>query len=215
MPTKPSASERLAQEDKILREIRLSLATFRAVDPAAVPRRKGVAYASAPVTSGNRLYNAAYRNGFVDVSEFRRAMPELFQKEVFLPNLHAGRVFGTTLLRNGWAQVIVPHQFFAEGWTQEHYMSLWRQVIVRHTRTVAFADDWEWSLGCTEEFVIAIQYRKKILLANGSSMLPEVGLERIRTAMDNLNVFGFDIKPHYELWRLATLTLESETAKTS
>ncbi|MCC6404902.1 MAG: hypothetical protein IT405_00760 [Candidatus Yanofskybacteria bacterium] len=203
-----SASERLAQEDRILREIRLSLSTFRTMRQDK-PHRKGVVYASAPITSGFRLYEEARAHGFIDAGEFRRAMNPLFRERVFLPNLAEGIRFGGELRELGWRQVIVPGQFFAEGWTQEHYMSLWRQVIVRHTRTVAFADDWAWSLGCSEEFIIALQHEKQALTQNGKLLPWKAGLDAMRPAMDAIDGYGFDVKKHYELWRQATLTLEA------
>ena len=88
-------------------------------------------------------------------------------------------------------------------------MSLWRQVITRHASVVALEHWWAWSLGCTEEFLIALQHRKQLLDWEADSFTYEAGLEEIRRVIDVLDSWGFDVKPHYELWRLGTLTVEA------
>ena len=86
-----SASERLAQEDAILREIRVTLSTFRTMG-IATPRRKGAVYASSPITSGFRLYNEMKRLGITSVEEGKKAYT--FQDSVMRPNLRDGVEFG-------------------------------------------------------------------------------------------------------------------------
>jgi hypothetical protein len=202
-----SVSDRLAQEDHILREIRATLSGVKAV--TTTNNRNGTVYASAPITSGLRLYQQAKTQGFAVAGELRLALPEIFHQQVFLPNLKQGEMFGASLRKLHWRQVIVPGLFFAKGWTQEHYMSLWRQVIVRHARAVALCQNWEWSLGCSEEFLIALQHQKRLLDGTGKTMRWTEGLGLIRKAMDKIDGLGFEIKPHYDLWRQATLTLEA------
>lgn len=204
-----STSDRLAQEDRILHEIRLALSAVSTLSSPTPSRRRGTIYASAPITSGLILYSEMQRHGFVSSAEFRRAMPDVFKKEVLKKNLALGQHFGEYLASIGWVSVIVPGKFFANGWTQEHYMSLWRQVITRHARIVALGPDWAWSLGCTEEFTIAAQQRKKILNQHGQPLRHQECLDLIRKTMDRIDEMGFDIKPHYELWRLGTLTVEA------
>lgn len=203
-----SASERLAQEDAILREIRMTLSTFRTMGIAA-PRRKGAVYASSPITSGHLLYGRMVDLGFSDAAQYRQEAPKDFQEFVFRINLRAGAHFGESLRSRGWPLVIVPGEFFAKGWAQEHYMSLWRQVIVRYARTVAFNHHWQWSTGCVEEFLIAVQSGKRLVDATGKPCTARGGADLIRTTVDQIDKMGFDAKPQYELWRQLTLTLEA------
>jgi len=205
MPT--SVSDRLAQEDTILREIRSTLSTYRTMG-LATPRRKGAVYASSPITSGFRLCDVAKRLGTTP-ENFRIGYPAEFRAQVMQPNLHDGVRFGERLRRDGWPLVIVPGEFFAKGWAQDHYMSLWRQVIVRFARSVAFAAQWQWSNGCVEEFLIAVQAGKRILSANGKPYDARQGADLIRHTVDEIDRWGFDPKPLYDLWRQIDLTLEA------
>jgi hypothetical protein len=202
-----SVDDRLAQEDHILREIRSTLSTFRTMG-LATPRRKGAVYASSPITTGRRLYSASRLAGLTP-EVFRHDYPAKFQEAAMQPNLRDGARFGEHLRNDGWPLVIVPGEFFAKNWAQEHYMSLWRQVILRYARTVAFNGGWCWSTGCAEEFLIAVQSRKRILDMNGKPMDIRTAADQIRKAVDEVNSWGFDTKPLYDLWRQIILTYEA------
>jgi len=205
-----SVSERLAQEDTILREIRLSLNTFRTTMGKTTSRRKGAVYVSSPITSGLRLYDAMWRLGLKSYEEFKTREGEKFLELVMRPNLRDGARFGELIRSEGWPLVIVPGELFAKGWAQEHYMSLWRQVIVRYARTVDFNGTWHWSTGCVEEFLIAIQSGKRILFGTRPYAARQ-GADLIRTTMDEIDKRGFDPKPLYDLWRQIQLTLDATT----
>lgn len=205
-----SVSDRLVQEDHILHEIRMTLSTFRAVG-AASPRRKGAVYASSPITSGLRCYNEMRHRRIMSYHAFRARKPTVFLEQVMWPNLQVGARFGENLRRHGWPLVIVPGEFFAKNWTQEHYMSLWRQVILRFARSVSFNVGWQWSAGCVEEFLIAVQSGKRILDASGRPVDPQKMADMIRATIDTLDEWGVDLaKPIYDLWRQTQLTLEAQ-----
>lgn len=206
-----SVDDRLAQEDHILREIRSTLSAFSTMG-LPTPRRKGAVYASSPITSGFRLYSAAKLAGCAP-EVFRHDHPEKFQESAMQPNLRDGARFGERLRQGGWPLVIVPGELFAKGWAQEHYMSLWRQVIVRYARTVALNDMWHWSTGCVEEFLIAIQSGKRILAHDGSPYQISLGIDQIRETVDKIDHWGFDPKPLYDLWRQIVLTYEAMSQK--
>jgi hypothetical protein len=201
-------SERLAKEDRILREIRLALNAFSAVG-CSTRRRKGAVYASQPITTGPRLYRVTRRLGFGSPDEFRLNDPAQYRALVLEPNLADGRRFADFLEENGWSLVINPGRFFAKDWMQEHFMSLWRQVIVRYARTVAFNASCWWSTGGAEELLVGIQNKKRLLDADLSPLDPCDAAERIRQSIDAIDEMGYSIKPLYELWRKIILTLEA------
>ena len=204
---KTRVSDQLAREDRILKEIQIALSAIRTMD-SNTRSCVGAVYASAPVTSGRRLYQAMAEYSITSPLEFRKAHPDLFKAIILKKNIRDGQRFGSSLEDRGWKRVIVPGTFFANGWTQEHYMTLWRQVIVRHAHTVALSTDWEWSLGCSEELLIAIQHGKDILQGFTSTTI-DASLIRLKKAIDSIDKMGLDIKPHYEIWRQATLTVEA------
>lgn len=206
-----SVNERLAQEDHILREIRMTLSTFRTVG-LDIPRRKGAVYASSPITSGLRCYEEMRHRSITSYAQFRADKPNAFLNNVMRPNLQVGARFGERLRKKGWPLVIVPGEFFAKSWTQEHYMSLWRQVIVRYARTVSFNVGWQWSVGCAEEFLIAIQSGKRMMDWAARPIDPQEGANVLRSTIDTIDEWGFDAKPLYDLWRQIQLTLEATQA---
>src|SRR5207249_1208085 len=139
-----------------------TLSTFRSVSPAeGEAHRRGAVYASSPITSGLRFFNFM-KDLDVKSAQDLKSHP-LFKKRVMNPNLTDGENFGTKLRTDGYPLVIVPGAVFAKGWAQEHYMSLWRQVIVRFASKIAFNANWHWSTGCVEEFLIAVENGKHIL----------------------------------------------------
>ena len=206
-----SVSERLAQEDTILREIRSTLSTYRTMG-LATPRRKGAVYASSSITTGFRVYDWCKRM-HRSPQNLRRDFHDEFQTHVMQPNLRDGAKFGERLRACGWPLVIVPGEFFAKGWATEHYMSLWRQVIVRYAHSVAFGKQWQWSSGCVEEFLIAVQSRKRILDELGHPYSARQGADLIRLTVDEIGAWGYDPKPLYDLWRQIELTLEAMKAQ--
>lgn len=226
-----TGSERLSQEDAILRQIRLTISTFRTMDPQGpgsdvVRHRKGVMYASYPITSGKRLYLAMLKLGFKTADEFRRQAPERFRRLVLQPNIKEGHRFGNWLRDKGWPLTIVPSSLYARDWNQEHYMSLWRQVIIIFSRTVGLdEEEFPFSMGSAEEFVIGLQHRKRLVLrrrvVRGAPELvlvdPSTCLLAIRRATDQIDAWGFDPMPMYNIWRLGELTLEAQkpTLKTA
>ena len=157
------------------------------------------------------MYDTMRQLGFRDSEEFKRHEPQKFNELVMKPNITDGERFGQSLRDRGYHLVIVPGQFFAKGWTQEHYMSLWRRVIIQFSKRTAFNQDWFWSNGCAEEFLITIQYPKKqIILPDGTTKMqnPFEYAELIRRAIDAIDALGFDPKPLYNIWRQIILTLE-------
>lgn len=203
------ASERLAREDAYLREIRVAIASLETTKRSAEKHRKGVAYASTALTTGPRLYHLVRELGFSSPAEFKTAEPEMFKKRVMEPNIRDGSRFAAKIAANGWRMVIEPGTFFAEGWGQEHYMSLWRQVIIQRARSIAFNDNVYWSTGGAEELLIGIQYEKRLLNASLQPLDPYEAVKRIESAIDAIDSMEFDAKPLYVIWRELTLTLEA------
>lgn len=210
-----SISDRLAQEENILREIRLTLSALTTVTNE--PHRRGALYASAPVTSGERLYELMKELKLASPDDVKRLHREIFAERIMRPNIADGVQFANDLRKKGFRLVIAPGAFFAKGWAQEHYMSLWRQVIERYVRTVAFAPGWQWSNGCVEELLIAIQNEKRIFLGHEPVRRVEDAADMVKKAIDEIDLWGFDPKPIYDIWRQIALTLEAmaPVAKTS
>ncbi len=120
---------------------------------AVLPGRSSV-YASAPITSGKR---------FVDFCETDRDLasddPEAYRERVIEPNLEEARSFAAAVRSKYGNRVIDPSRLpLLNGWSQAHYYSLWAEVVRLHTAVAIFVDGWEYSAGCTYEFLVAAAF---------------------------------------------------------
>lgn len=205
-----SASERLAHEKDIMRQLRVALSSLSTIRASAAHHRKGVVYASTALTTGPLVYQVMEELGFASTTEFKQQDPEKFRQLVMLRNIQQGRLFAKKLADNGWRMVIEPGEFFADGWTQEHYMSLWRRVIIEMASTIAFNSNIYWSTGGVEELLIGVQHKKRLLDAKLRPLDIDAEVKEIEAVIDNIDARGFDAKPLYVSWRELTLTLEAQ-----
>ncbi len=209
-------SERLAQEDELLRQIRLAISSLGTIRTAG-RRRKGAMYASTAITSGIRLYTAMRDLGFTDSADFKKHEPEKFRTLVMQPNLKDGDEFGELLRGYGWPLTVVPGQFWAPGWGQTHYMSFWRTVINLLTKNTCQNTDWCFSTGSAEEFLIALRFNmdghehKRMFIRDGSRVFPanpSACADDLRRAIDKIASWGFDPTELYNIWREIVLTID-------
>lgn len=202
-------SQVLNQEDRVLREIKMAISAYSSVVRPSTGAT--VIYASAPITGGKRLYDALEYFHLKTAEDLR--FINQFGSAVLAPNLAAGREHADELRKNFPGPIITPGLFFAQGWLQEHYMSMWRQVIERHVSTVAFAPDWEYSPGCAEEFSIAMHNGLGYMIDGDRPVTRQAAIDSIRAAVDDIDQRGFDAKPLYDVWRQVVLDSEAIAAR--
>jgi len=189
----------LKQEDRILREIELVLRGYKTVNS-----QQKVVYNSHFVTAGPRLYEAFRQHG---VSRKEDLPPGVYRNDVMNPNLVEGIDFGEEIKARGHT-VIVPGDFFAKGWADKHYMSLWEQVIKKHADIVCFYDKFHCSMGCVEELLIGFESGKELRHRNNFAPLnPNDELPKIRTAIDDLDSLGVDPSRLYDSYRRLSLSV--------
>lgn len=160
-----------------------------------------IIYASSPTSTGLLLYETIRANPDRPISEIK--------KQVMGANIAGGIQLGRELTELGFRNVIVPGKFFAEGWTQEHYMSLWEQVIRRFATVICFNDGWHYSTGCVEEFLIGIQTDKEIVDRNLQPIRPHDELDKIKTAIDRIDEMELEPGRLFDVYRRAALYIES------
>jgi hypothetical protein len=157
---------------------------------ASVIVGRSAVYVSAPITSGRRLAQwLASRN-----VEFDPSHPESyaeFQREVLEPNCeHAQDIISN--LRKKFPNVVIDPTALKdiEGWTQNDYRDLWGKVIEQYAKTVVFIDGWQYSNGCSYEFLVSYQSASDqcplVLNENLKPLTLEQGLILIRAAINEL-----------------------------
>ena len=210
-------------EDKILHEIKANITVAASIFGWEKTRMQlyTIAYASAPITTGQRMYEVFKSVGVSSQDELKKKDPALFYKEVMELNIRAGEEFAQhiRLLQKSEATkqytgVICPATFFAKGWTQEHYMSFWERIIETFVDAIHFNNGWQYSNGCVEEYLIGLKTHKRLYQGNTLATLePKEALERIKQAIEDIQSLGADIKPLYNNYRrieLLTFTSKHE-----
>ncbi len=117
----------------------------------AVEGRAAV-YMSAPITSGRRYsaWRVSLGGGAPEPGQ------EELRREVIEHNrAHAARV--AQWLRSSCGATLVDPTRLEDlpGWTQDDYRTFWALVVERFACRVFFLDDWQYSNGCSYEFLTA------------------------------------------------------------
>lgn len=122
-----------------------------------------VIYCSCPITTGKKLYDLMLDKGIKDIQEFKK----FYKNEVYnvmMANIKEGQQFGKKLReekKNKDKMFIVPGDFYAKDWDQDHYMILWRKVIDKFAQGIRFNKRWYFSNGCVEEYLTGLKTQKK------------------------------------------------------
>ena len=91
-------------------------------------------------------------------------------------------------LRADLCRVVIDPTSFPdrEGWTQPDYHAFWAAVIERFAGTVVFADGWQYSNGCSYEFLIAQTTGVETLDQRRCPLGREQGAAMIRAAVADM-----------------------------
>ena len=88
--------------------------------------------------------------------------------------------------------MINPAPFKVPGWDQPEYLGFWEELIRTRVKAVRFNKNWEFSSGCTFEFVVAMKAEIPTLDAEGSEISFKTAVTSIEAAISKFN--GFDTK---------------------
>lgn len=178
------------QNRKVIDEINMSMSAFDCVfaDDAAI-------YCSSELTTGKQLYEALQKHEVrsreelqekLGAEEFKRVKTELFDS-----NVARGVQFAEKLRERGLINVVTPGPYYAREFAQEHYLYLWEVFIIKKACEVRFNYDWQYSNGCTLEYAVAARKGIPRFDHEGNSLELETAIEKVGTAVDELNGVGF------------------------
>ncbi|NPE27153.1 hypothetical protein HNV12_04095 [Methanococcoides sp. SA1] len=131
-----------------------------------VPGNNKVNYLTHFVTKGDRYYCALERAGAKNLKELNQIDSSIII-DVRRENLAEGQKMKKDLEGANVGYVILPGEFFAKGWTQQHYAEFWKSVVERYADRVVFHDKFYTSEGGLEEFITAIEEDKERRLFAG------------------------------------------------
>lgn len=193
-------SNLLEQERRVLESIDFSLKGMStAISPS---KKKKVIYASSPITSGKRMYDAFNDHECVSLQELKALDENIFKEDVMGPNLQAGAEFGDRLREiDEVGLVIAPGVFFGKGWTQQHYMSLWKQVIKRYADVICLNENYQYSNGCLEELLLGCVFGKELRDHEYNIIKPKGELPKIEKAIEWIDGSGADVTNLFNSYR--------------
>lgn len=119
-------------------------------------REEKAVYCSSELTTGIRLYTACTDNGVTD----RYALADKLGKDwlrdnVFKVNETAANEFASYIQIKRQHTTISPAALFVPEWGQHDYLSFWETLIKTRISEVWFNENWQYSNGCTFEFMAA------------------------------------------------------------
>ncbi len=149
----------------------------------AVEGRAAV-YMSAPITSGRRY--SAWRMRLGGRAPQPGHEEELKREVVEHNRAHAERV--AQWLRASCGATLVDPTRLEDlpGWTQDDYRTFWALVVERFACRAFFLDDWQYSNGCSYEFLTAWRCGAPTFDERGASLPLTEGMRLIRSAIGEM-----------------------------
>jgi hypothetical protein len=147
----------------------------------AVDGRAAV-YVSAPITTGRRFVDWRLGPG-AGLSRADEEYDRQHRQQVVVPNcVHVKPLVARCRQRFGGVVIDPTALDEVAGWNQRDYHRFWTQVIERFAAITVFVDGWEFSRGCTLEFVEAVRTGSRTLREDLSPLRPEEGAQLIEQA---------------------------------
>ena len=89
--------------------------------------------------------------------------------------------------------MLTPNTLFVPEWTQEEYLEFWEAVIRTKCKAIVFNDGWEFSNGCTFEYLVGYRNEMPLLDRAGNSIPPGRAKQMILVAIKQLEADGFAV----------------------
>lgn len=151
---------------------------------ASVAEGREAVYVSSPLTTG-RLRSEWHRSRDTSDEEDSRD-PEELRRHVLDPNRANARRFVRDLRQHLGRVVIDPLGLKdIPGWTQDDYRAFWSRVIEHYAGSVVFRAGWEYSSGCSFEFLAAVQGGAELLDENLKPLPVEEGRRLLQAAIQD------------------------------
>lgn len=150
-------------------------------------------YASSEFTTGRRFYQLCRELKVSTGEELKRALGTSYSGALLLPNKDEGVTFARKLRGLGLALVISPNPLIVYGWGQDEYLGLWERVILGKCHAVYFNDGWEFSNGCTYEYLVSVRQGLPVFDCDGRPLPLQKACDRICSAIAQLESEGFSV----------------------
>ncbi len=155
---------------------------------SSVVQNRNAVYVSIPITSGRR-YIKWYTRSHVKPNFKENG----FQKDFVLNVVEYNRKQSKriiTKLEKIFSNVLVNPTAMADinGWVQNDYRDMWGRVIQRYARTVVCTGGWNYSSGCSYEFLVAKKSKIATVDENNKYISIEEGVKQIQKAVADIKL---------------------------
>ncbi len=164
--------------------------------------QRDITFVSTAYTAGRKLYAAFEKYHVASLDQLNALDPHIYEKEVKQANMVEGLRFGQELRRGGQAALIEPVAFHANGWSRQHFTSLWRNVLLKYANVVTLNKDWNFSVGQCHE--VAAGFEKDIPLKEKDgdrSLTKREILAKISSAISYIESIGADPSSLYDAYQ--------------
>lgn len=113
------------------------------------------------------------------------------QRAVVTPNLnHAKSLVGQLREKNAIPVIDPTAVPPIPGWQQSNWIAFWERVITRFANSLVMADGWEYSFGCSHEFVFAHAHGLPAFDENGKLISPNRAIDLLESAVREISSHG-------------------------
>ena len=149
-----------------------------------------LSHISMPISSGKRYYDVISKNPYISQDQIYR--------DIIRYNAEQGIALSRAIVPKAKYPVVVPALFEAKEmrWTEEEYMYMWYNVIHEKALEIWMVPDWEYSDGCSEEFLKAIEMQEAgssivVFDFDGNHMDKYAGINLLYDAILDITERGF------------------------
>lgn len=152
-------------------------------------------YCSSELTTGIRLYTACLSHDVTDRYALTNKLgKEWLRDNVFVVNEQAANSFALSIEQNQNHTTISPACLFVPEWGQHDYLSFWETLITTRISEVWFNDNWQYSNGCTFEFIAAREADLPCYDARGNVLEVNFAVDLMHRAIDFLRIKNIDTR---------------------
>jgi len=143
-------------------------------------------YIAVPMTTGQNFLQWYTNEGAALDCSTEEYKKQHYEKVIF-PNCEAAKK-RIAAIRNAYSNAIIidPTSFSISEWTQEEYHYFWGKIVECCVNKVVLLDGWQYSIGCSYEFLTAVQNGIETISENGSPLSRGLGVNLILHAMTEL-----------------------------
>jgi hypothetical protein len=158
-------------------------------------------YASSELTSGRRFYELCRQYKVRTKEQLKEVLGgDGYRIKLLLPNEKHAIEFAREVRERNHDVVLTPNTLFVQDWTQPEYLGFWETVIRTKCRAVVFNDGWEFSNGCTFEYLVGHEEKMPLFDRAGNPIAVGRAKQLILTAIEGLEVEGFVVPELRRVW---------------